>query len=128
MNWVDVFPMAVVERSGDVQRTELTNVSATLPWHGASQIQKDIQLATKVQQSGRPNAFGLQILIESNWNFSLLQTLVTSTTDREVVMFLKYGWPLNRELDVPLSCTFQNHGGATDHPRAIEAYLAKEIR
>lgn len=91
------------------------------------QLDSDLQVAQQVLQSGKPNVYGARIPIDSNWNFSLLWALSRSTTDREVVSFLRYGWPLNREMAVPLTITLKNHKGALDHPQDVEDYLQKEM-
>lgn len=87
----------------------------------------NIILATRIKLSGKPNAYGLRVPLDSRWNFNLLNSLVTSVHDREVVGFLRYGWPLNRELDVPLSLTLRNHKGATDYKEAVTSYIEKEL-
>lgn len=120
--------------SGETQRTPhkvfiLQQNSACSPqvtYH--SQAAADLQLALKVRASGKPNVYGLQIQLESNWNFELLDSLATSVNDREVVSFLRYGWPLNREMDIPLTCSFYNHKGALDFEEAVDQYLAKELQ
>lgn len=91
------------------------------------QIDWDLDIAVAVRESGKPNVYGLQIPVASNWNFSLLESLASSASDREVIAFLQYGWPLNRELDVPLTITLHNHEGANRHGHEVEDYLRKEL-
>lgn len=95
---------------------------------GVGGIEDDLNLAEMVRQSGVPNVYGLQIQLHSNWNFALLDSLVTSTSDREVVSFLRYGWPLNRELNIPTTLTFRNHAGALQYESAVDDYMGKELR
>lgn len=92
-------------------------------------IESDLSLAQGLRSSGRPNIYGLRIPIQSNWNLSLLKSLVTSTSDREVVQFLEFGWPVNWEgeqMNLPL--TYANHSGANCHPDTIDSYIAKELQ
>lgn len=93
-----------------------------------SQVVQDLELANTVRQSGKPNVYGLQIPIYSNWNFSLLDCLARSTSDREVVSFLRYGWPLNRELPVAVTVCLSNHIGALQYPKQVQEYLIKEMQ
>lgn len=105
-----------------------------MSWRGAvgdgkkgGQLATDLRLATLVRESGMPNVYGLRIPVASTWNFRLLASLVNNSSDREVVLFLRYGWPLNREMPVPLTCTYGNHAGATQHASAVEDYIHKEL-
>lgn len=114
----------------DITQTTTPFVYEPLLWVTAPfslNIQRDLDLAAKVRQSGRPNAYGCRIQLNSDWKFTLLDSLATSTSDRETITYLKYGWPLNRELPVPLSLTWYNHKGATDHPGDVTAYINKEL-
>ena len=47
--------------------------------------------------------------------------------DREIVEWLRFGWPAGRlpMLSEPRK-TFKNHKGATDHPAALKTYIEKE--
>lgn len=95
------------------------------PWMGG--IEDDLHLAQVVRNSGKPNVYGVRIPVSTNWNFDLLNSLATTVTDREVVQYLRFGWPLNRELDVPLTITLGNHMGARQYPEEVDRYLQKEL-
>ena len=75
----------------------------------------DVQIVNAVKQDGRLNALGCKILIKSNWNFNLLNMLCKSVSDREVMTFLMYGWPINRDSS-PLSQTYHNHDSTNRYP------------
>lgn len=89
----------------------------------------DIWLVNQVRKWGMPNAFGAKIQLASCWNFQLLECLATSASDREVVLFLRYGWPLNytqpSASQPPL--TFGNHRGALMYKQQIREYIHKEL-
>lgn len=73
----------------------------------------DVWLVNEVRRWGVPNAFGAKIQLQSCWNFPLLESLATSVSDRETILFLRYGWPLNYtqpEGGLP-PVTLGNHGG-----------------
>lgn len=116
----------------DLPRTQELCESALEPDPGVCsalgmQIINDIQLATQIQMTGKPNVYGARIPVHSSWNFQLLDALAFSVEDREVVSFLKFGWPLNREMDVPLTCSFYNHKGAMEFEDAVDTYLEREL-
>lgn len=92
-----------------------------------SSIQRDIDIVNQVQAWGVPNVFGARIKLDSCWNFELMQQLVTSTCDREVVEFLKYGWPVNYNGSHP-PITWANHGGALRYKQHISEYIFKELK
>lgn len=121
--WEDFMPMQV---GGVIHVEEEIKVRPQRPL-ALGQIDSDLLLAERVRSSGKPNVYGLRVPVPSNWNFSLLDSLATSVSDREVVSFLKYGWPLNRELPVPLTITCENHKGALLHASAVDDYIVKEL-
>ena len=86
---------------------------------GRSEIMlTDEQIVKVVQQDGRLNVLGSRIVIKSNWNLRLLEVLCQSMSDREVLTFLKYGWPINRD-NLPLPRTYMNHDSANKHPNQV---------
>ena len=87
----------------------------------------DVEIAKSIMMDGRINALGLQIPVKSNWNHLLLDSLCTSRSDREVAMFLKYGWPLNRA-NVPTAITLGNHNSAIKYPLHVSQYISKELK
>lgn len=99
----------------------------TLPWLSRATVQQDLELATQIQESGCPNVVGCRIQVQSNWNFDLLDLLVTETQDREVLQYLRYGWPINYlKTEDPIP-TFKNHRGATEFPDTIDEYIQREL-
>ena len=69
----------------------------------------------------------MQIVIRSNRNLSLIESLCQSTSDREVALFLKYGWPIDRD-ESPVVQTYTNHKSAIRYPQQINQYILKELR
>ena len=104
--------------------------SATLrnpTWSLQFTQQEELKIAQAVMNSGCINAVGLQIPVISNWNIQLFQDLATSTHDREVATFLKYGWPLNRQPG-PVSQTYWNHKSALQYETQVTANILKEFK
>ena len=57
-----------------------------------------------------------------------MDSLLHDYHDKEVVEFLRYGWPANRLPSMPTpAVSFLNHKSATDHPRFVQKYLEKEL-
>ena len=86
----------------------------------------DLDTAKAVMKTNKINCLQAKIPVKSNWNLELFASLCTSTSDREVLTFLTYGWPLNREPG-PVAQTFSNHASANCYPGQIQNYLQKEI-
>ena len=86
----------------------------------------DIDIANYVRYDGHVNAVGARIPIRSNWNLRLLDQLCCATSDREVLTFLTFGWPINRD-NLPLTCTFENHKSATRYQECIDEYIMTEL-
>ena len=95
-----------------------------------SQIEnEDLMLAELVRKGGYPNRFGAKIPIKTKWNIELLADLLKDYEDKDIVEWMKYGWPTGRlpTLRDPIK-TYKNHKGAIEHPRALEKYIQKENR
>ena len=88
---------------------------------------RDVWMALLCGLSNRINAIGLRLPVASNWNLQLFNSLCTSTSDREVLQYLTFGWPLNRDPG-PVSQTWFNHQSANNFPQHIDQYLEKELR
>ena len=59
----------------------------------------------------------------------VLQRTVTNYHDKEVVEWLRYGWPTGRLPTLPQAgLAKKNHKGATEFPQALQRYLAKEMQ
>ena len=101
----------------------VTPVSQVKP----AELYSDLEIAQAVNKSGVCNAVGLRIPLKSNWNIELFWQLCTSRADREVALYLLYGWPLNRD-NGPVAQTIGNHKSALNYPQEVTAYIMKEIR
>ena len=91
----------------------------------ADAIQRDIDIAHYVIQTGKINALQAKIPLRSNWNIRLFWSLCNSDSNIEVATYLQYGWPLGR-LQGPVSQTYGNHPTALRHPKQVWKYLLKE--
>ena len=91
----------------------------------ATQVWQQVRMVQRIQELGMPNVYGLRIPIKTNWNVELLHQLVTSTSDREVVQFLTYGWPLNHD-GRQVSITMENHTSANMYLEQMQRYVEKE--
>lgn len=74
------------------------------------------------------NRFGARVPVQINWNLTLLNSLLTSYNDKDVVQWLTFGWPLGRDNSFPQpQWALKNHLPAIQQPQAVEKYLRKEI-
>lgn len=89
----------------------------------------DVMLAELVQQSGIFNFAGPKIPVTSGWNTDLFSQLLSGYGDAQVIQFLKYGWPVDRNANCTLSTAVpQNHKGAQDYLEAIEEFINDGLR
>lgn len=88
-----------------------------------------VQLNWKVSQFGTYNRYGARIPVPTKMNLDLLDNLLSEYSDREIVEWLKFGWPIGRPLDAPdPEPIHQNHKGANMYPQHIDQYLKQEIQ
>ena len=89
---------------------------------------EQVELCRRVMKGGYPNAWGPKIPLKSKWNLVLLESLLTDYEDKEVVLWLKYGWPVSRPPNIhPPTPTYKNQASANMHPKFIEDYIEKEL-
>ena len=87
-----------------------------------------IDMSEFILQHGYPNAYGVKIPINKKLNIKLLDKLLKDYHDRELLLFLEYGWPANRLLSAPPpSINDVNHKSATEHAHEIDRYIEDEI-
>ena len=110
----------LVEHSRLQQCTQLEEMNLQLE-------NEDLMLAHLVRTRGYPNRYGARIPIKSNWNLQKLQQQLQDYHDKEIVDWLRYGWPSGRLPTMePPAKTYKNHKGATDYPEALQKYITKE--
>ena len=85
-----------------------------------------VQVINYVRSYGTPNVYGARVPMATHWNLQLWSQLATSTADREVVQFLRYGWSLNHD-GSPVTVTWGNHAFAERYPQLMQEYLDKEF-
>ena len=89
----------------------------------------DVTLAHRVKREGYPNVYGARIPVKSNWNLEVMSDLLQDYPDKEVVEFLRFGWPANRLPGAPNpTVNLTNHKSATEFPEFINNYLLKELQ
>ena len=82
-----------------------------------------------VKQNGYPNVFGAMVEVPSNWKLDVLAEELQGYDDREIVEYLKYGWPANRLPSVPYpSVNHVNHASARDFPDSVSEHIKKMRR
>lgn len=79
-----------------------------------------------IRDSGKSNVQGLRIPIKSAWNFHNLETFLADYSDKEIVDYLRYGWPIGHDGRKTSTTIPKNQLGARQNPQALKEYIAKE--
>ena len=118
-----------MDRVEDMKKCREFEELSTLQQLKLQLVNDDLMMTHLVKEGGYPNRYGARIPISTHWNLDLMKELLKDYQDKEVVEWMKYGWPTGRlpSLQAPTR-TFKNHKGATDHPQALREYINKEIR
>ena len=82
----------------------------------------------QLQQSALPNFMGLRIPVISTWNLEFLDSILHDYHDRQILQYLRYGFPINFQGQIGTYSEPPNHGGARRHPDAVRQYLGNEAR
>ena len=85
---------------------------------------QDVEIARYVMQDG----LGCRIPVRSNWNLDLFDSLCTSRSDKEVATFLRFGWPIDRNANIPMTQTYFNHDSANRHHKQVTQYVFNELK
>lgn len=88
-----------------------------------------IQNCDQVEESGVPNFKGCKIPVNTHFNLDEWERLLVNYEDKEVVQFLRYGFPISFEGNIDLceDLVIKNHAGAVSNPKFVEEYLNKEV-
>ena len=81
-----------------------------------------------VRESGRFNFEKEKIPVNNTWNLDIFEKWLEGYHDKQLIQYLKFGWPLNainteENLTIP-----ENQAGALNNEREIDAYIAKELK
>ena len=90
-------------------------------------IQQSVEMVEYIRSWNLPNVLGARVPIVSKWNLQLASQLAESQSDREVVQYLRYGWPLNHD-GRAVSVTLMNHKSALNFQNDVTNYIKKEMQ
>ena len=79
-----------------------------------------------VKSSEKINAAGCRIQVNHKWNFGFVEKELAEYSDKRVLDFFKFGWPLNAkntEVNTNIPC---NQAGARSNLVEVRKYLKKE--
>jgi len=108
-----------------IESNVLKNPKVSRPYTSLQEFY--IKAHNLVKESGVPNYRKAQIEIPSRLNIQEWESRLRDYGDRDLVSFLKYGFPLGySSTDLPAS-VLKNHSGATQFPEVIDSYLETEI-
>ena len=71
-------------------------------------MQQQVQLVNYVCSWNKSNVLGARVPLQTHLNLNLLYQLASSRSDKEVVAYLMFGWPLNHD-GSPVTLTLKNH-------------------
>ena len=110
--------------TGDAWRELMSNEYCIL-----GTLHEDFELINKVKKGGYPNVYGARIPVRSVWNLKFLDKELVDYGDRELLEFIRYGWPSNR-IPQALRPTIsrRNHPSANQYPEYVRNYIIKEIQ
>ena len=93
--WIQMSPGGTQETIDHIpQETDLAK-----EWWAT--VDGDIGLHERVIQNGNPNRWGARIPVKSGWNLVLMEELLRNYEDKEVVEWIRYGWPTGRLPTLP---------------------------
>lgn len=81
-----------------------------------------------VEERGLPNFLGARIPLDSDLVIHRWEQLLQNYHDKELVLFLKFGWPVGYQADAPPSSADSNHQSAARYPSHVKSFIQKELQ
>ena len=75
----------------------------------------------------QPNAFGAKLLVPTSLLLTNWRTLLSNYSDKIVVDFLPYGWPINYTTSTLPASSLHNHPSASHFDSHVQAYIDTEL-
>ena len=86
-----------------------------------------LQAYEVVKKSGFPNFVKAKVLLPSSFNFDFIEKQLCGYEDRQVIEFLKYGFPVDCTTSVIDPGVPKNHRGAIDFTEEVQSQLQQEV-
>ena len=86
-----------------------------------------LEANTRIVASGLPNHEGCKIPVDTMMNVNYLEAVLGEYQDREIIRYIKYGWPIDHDGRETNTTPPRNHSSATSYPKDILGYLEKEL-
>ena len=86
-----------------------------------------VHASNLIYESKLPNYLGLQIPVMQFWNLDVFEELLGEYSDRAIIQFLKFGWPINHDGRQYSNGVCDNWKGANMHTSQVNEYLKTEL-
>lgn len=109
------------------QRDIITSIWPATTVVARRQFPEFCRLYERIKSFGLPNFLGARVPIQSGLNIQAWRERLTSYHDREICVFLEYGWPVGYHAVTPPTSTSRNHPSALAHPDHIAKFIDVEL-
>lgn len=82
---------------------------------------------SSIKSRNLPNFLGARITIKSDLNLENWEHSLKDYHDRDVCLFLRYGWPVGYEADVTPTSVDNNHQSAVQHASHVKKFIDVEL-
>ncbi len=128
--WLGVVPSNLVPEP--VEQPSIRSDSSGCPvnwedWSTLDDIRYAIRSHEAVFASGLPNHLRCRIPVRSDLNIGHLKDVLVDYTDKDVVEFLEFGFPVGAMGPIPEKSPCSNYGGALKYSNQIDSYIGKEV-
>lgn len=84
-------------------------------------------LYTTIKNENLPNFLGAKITLKSDLRLDNWESLLKDYHNRDVCLFLKYGWPVGYEADITLTSVDKNHQSLIQHSAHVKKFINSEL-
>ena len=92
-----------------------------------SKSPSDYELYSKVIAYNRPNYIGAKVDLNPNFPVKTWEAVFSDYNDKQLVDFMRYGWPTSFMGDTLPTLSLSNHASSIRQPKAVQSFLDKEV-
>ena len=124
---VQVFQQWCNQREGAFGFIPLSPFIGEKDWSDNGHVDSPIEAFHRVRRSGLYNFQKEKITLTNQLNIPVWEDKLANYWDWQVVQFLKFGFPLDVDPALCLTCDQSNHQSALAYPDHVEYYIKEEI-
>jgi hypothetical protein len=94
----------------------------------SASLDSEIDRIHQVIQSGQPNFAGCRFPVPTQLNIPVWSHLLSEYHDKQIITFLRFGWPIRFTNPFAAHHAKENHKGVQGYETQLQQYFSKELQ